>query len=219
MKNNSQKAVRKTVSVIKKRRTACGGILFSRMWSVASLILLGLGNQWPALATIRPVTAQSDLPVCTVTAGPTTVDFGSRSRGQLQDTSGGLTPGMRRLTVSAGCTLSRVMKLRFDGPVRGTDFSWGGADSIMRLRVSQTQLDGIPVQLQRLDSAGSPVSLGDDNLPFTPGDTLMAVKNGLPVHGRQLNITLEIEPVLGEHDGRPVQRIYPEGSLRISLEP
>lgn len=219
MKQNGQQREKKTAPGINKHRIAGGVFAVCRGGIAAGLILLGAGSQWSAMSTVLPATARPDLPVCTVTAGPATVDFGSRTRGQLQDTAGGLTPGVRRLTVSAGCTLSRVMKLRFDGSARGADFSWGGADSILRFRVSQAQLDGIPVQLQRQDRAGNPEAQGAEALPFIPGDILMAVKNGLPVHGRQLNITLEIEPVMGERDSRPVRRTYPEGLLRVSLVP
>ncbi|MEW5558772.1 hypothetical protein AB1287_00655 [Enterobacter asburiae] len=157
------------------------------------------------------------LPECTVTAGAGVVDFGSRSRGQLGNINGGMTPGTRTLLVSASCTLPQVMKLRLDGMARGGSFNWGGADSILRVRALRAQLDGEGVQLQRLNNAGVPEGQPSASLFITPGDGLMAVHNGLPVHGKQLSVTLEIVPVLGEKDSRPVQRAYPEASLSITL--
>lgn len=165
-----------------------------------------------------PSVAPPTPPTCSVSGSPV-VDFGSRSRGQLQSTTGGLTPGTRSLTVSAGCTLARGMKLRINALARGSNFSWSGTDSILRISARQGVLDGKAVQLQRLNAAGSPVGQPADTVTLAPDDTLVAMRDGNPAQGRQFGVTLNITPVTGEQDGRPVQRIYPEATLSITLVP
>lgn len=201
---------------------------FRRTARVATYFLLvasGILLMWLACAgkSHAAVSPQPQMPLilpeCKVTAGSGVVDFGSRSRGQLRNTSGGMTPGTRTLQLSAVCTLPRMMKLRLDGMARGNDFSWSGADSILRIRALRAVLDGESVQLQKLNGAGNPEGQPETSLSLTPGDGLMAVRSGLPVYGKQLNVTLEVVPVLGEQDSRPLQRIYPEASLGITLMP
>lgn len=203
------------------RRCMCRWIFLTQALLVILLLMAGWCVKGRAAVNTQmpPLQPQVDIPVCTVAAGGGRVDFGSRSRGQLREVPGGLTPGTRSLTVSAGCTLARSMKLLISAPARGADFSWGGTDSLLRITARQGVLDGTPVQLQRLNMAGSPEGQAADEVRLAPGETLVAAYKGLPVQGRQFGVTLDITPVTGERDSRPVQRAYPETSLRVTLVP
>lgn len=185
-----------------------GGLLLA----LAALGIIGKGHA----GDIRP-TALPAIPVCTLSAGSGTVDFGSRSRGQLDNIQGGLTPGTRAITLNAACTPARIIRLRADGIAHSSAFSWGSADSLLRIRARHALMDGAPVRLQGLNGAGSPVGESQEALDLMPGDGLMAIRNGLPAEGRQLSVILEITPVLGEKDSRPVQRIWPEASLHFTV--
>lgn len=185
-----------------------GGLLLV----LAALGIIGKGHA----GDIRPA-ALPAIPVCTLSAGSGTLDFGSRSRGQLQSVPGGMTPGERVMQVSVTCSLAREVKLRVDGPARGGAFSWGGEDSTLRVRVRQARLDGAAVQLQKLSAGGSPVGESQEALDLMPGNGLLAVHGGVPVQGKRLEVMLEVEPVLGERDSHPVQRAYPEALLHFAL--
>ena len=200
-------------------RSLCRGLHTVGWWGLAGLLLAVTLPGQAQTTGLPPVPPDMSIPACTVTAGSGTVDFGSRSRGQLQQVAGGLSPGERTIMVSAGCTLPRVMRLRVDGPGRGSAFSWGGTDSALRIRALRAGLDGKPVMLKRLSRAGQPAEPERDELILTPGDVLVATDNGQPASGRQLTVTLEVVPVLGERDSRPVHRVYPESTLTISLVP
>lgn len=217
--NNNDSQFRHIMNVIRgPRRPPRPAEFFLQIASGILLMALVCAGKSHAAVSPQPQ-MQLTLPECRMTAGSGVVDFGSRSRGQLQNTPGGMTPGTRTLQLSAACTLPRIMKLRFDGMARGSAFSWGGADSVLRIRALRAQIDGESVQLQKLNGAGNPEGQPEASLSLTPGDGLMAVRNGLPVHGKQLNVTLEVVPVLGEQDSRPLQRAYPETSLGITLVP
>lgn len=163
------------------------------------------------------IPASVEIPTCSINAGPDTVDFGSRSRGQLQNIQGGLTPGTRTMTLNAGCTLARTMKIRIDGSARGDKFSWGGTDSILQITASHALLDGKSVQLLLINAAGVPQGKSADALSFAPGEGLVAAMHGVPVSGKQLSMVLEMVPLLGEQDSRPRQRTYPEATLHVNL--
>lgn len=182
---------------------------------LAVLVLCGGGQV--AASVEQPIPMPVLVPQCSVTAGSSAINFDSRSRGQLQTTAGGMTPGTRTLQIAANCTLSQIIKLRLSGAGHGREFSWGSPDSILRIQVVEAQIDGEPVQLQKLNSAGSPQGQAALSFALSPGDTLVAMRQGLPMEGRQLSITLELVPVLGEQDSRPVKRIYPQTALNITL--
>lgn len=111
------------------------------------------------------------------------------------------------------------MKLRIEGAARGSDFSWGGADSVLRLTARDGTVDTKAVQLQRLNAAGSPVGQPAGSVELAPGDTLVAMRDGVPVGGRQLSVTLDVVPVLGGRDSHPSARADMAQSLDISLVP
>ncbi|ESN53170.1 hypothetical protein [Enterobacter sp. MGH 16] len=162
---------------------------------------------------------QPKLPVCAVSAGSGHLDFGKSSRGQLQDRSGVLSAGSKTITLNADCTLSRAMRLRINGLARGTAFSWGHTDSFLKISIRQALLDGNPVQLQRMSRNGA-LSGGDsDQLSLLPGDIFQPVRSSQPVSGKHLTATLEIEPIIGDKDSRPVQQALSEISLNIALLP
>jgi len=152
-----------------------------------------------------------------VTAGPSLMDFGARTRGQLENVVGGMSPDKRSLTVNAGCTVAREMKLRFSGAARGNQFSWGGTDSELRVRVRQARLDGNAVQLQRLNNAGSLSGEPADEVDILPEQMLVAVVHGQPITGRQLSVMVDIVPVFGEKDTHPVARMHMDMLLSVAL--
>lgn len=183
--------------------------------AVLSAILMGISTAAMGADTApAPLTA----PSCTVTGSPV-VDFGGISRGRLTPVTGGMTPGARRLVISAGCTLPRSMRLRIDGAARGSDFSWNGTDSVLRLTAREGAVDTKAVLLQRLNAAGSPEGPPAREITLAPGDTLVAMRDGIPAEGRQLSMVLDITPVLGDRDSHPTARADMMQSLTIGLVP
>ncbi|MCG3098280.1 hypothetical protein MAQ58_02250 [Enterobacter sp. DRP3] len=199
---------------------------YPRVMSIISTRVRNTGVILAAMLALQPAYGESiqsypqpELPVCTVSAGGGHIDFGKSSRGQLQDISGMLSAGSKTITVNADCTLSRAMQLRINGLARGTAFSWGQTDSILKIHISQALLDGTPVQLQKTGRNGERSGGNSDRLSLLPGDTIQPVRSSQPVSGKHLTATLEIEAIIGDKDSRPVQQALSETSLNIALLP
>ncbi|MDK2375043.1 hypothetical protein [Serratia fonticola] len=156
-------------------------------------------------------------PECTLSASPVVMDFGTRSRGQLQDSATGrFSFGSRTVGVSASCTISRAMLVRIEGPAKGGKFSWGNADSQLRVSVRDAQVDGKEVQFRRTTTTSHS---SDHDMLVHPGDTLIFTRDQEAIRGRNLTLTLQIEPMAGQHDARPLRQGSLETSIHVALVP
>ncbi|HIE9359431.1 TPA: hypothetical protein ACXRUV_005095 [Klebsiella quasipneumoniae subsp. similipneumoniae] len=184
-----------------------------------SVILVSFFSLHTVHAEDPQTLAQLELPVCSVTASGGHLDFGKSSRGQLQELQGGLSAGSKTLTLNADCTLGRVMRLQINGLARGTTFSWGQADSTLKVHIRQVILDGTAVQLQKIGHNRERSGENSDRLQLLPGDTFQPVRGNQPVSGKHLTAMLEIEPIIGDKDSRPVQQMMSETSINVALVP
>lgn len=185
------------------------------------LALMAQSNAWaskalPKMSPEMQGPPSVEAPSCNLSAGPETVDFGSRSRAQLSPQSGGLTPGSRLVTVMVGCTVPQTISLQFNGAVRNDQFSYG-TDSVVRVRAIRAQLDGQPVTLQRESLTTRLDGESATGLEVYPGDIIHVMKQGQQGIGKQLGFTLEITPVMGERDTSPARQTQTETGINVRL--
>lgn len=195
--------------------TAC---LLAWLLAVAALALAIVTMSSANAALISTETPSATIPSCAVLSGMERVDFGRLSRGQLKDVPGGMSVGRRTLTVSLVCNVAQSLKLRVSGFALGPQFVFG-ADGLLQVSVIRAQLDGKPVSLQRMTGGGN--VMNQTSLPLTlhPEDVIAPEVNGMAVNGRHLDVTLQLEPVLGPRTSRPTQQRESALSLRFSREP
>lgn len=183
-------------------------------------------------ALLLSLTAQADLPPpvisgadtadtrCSLTLSATHIDYGTLSRGQLQEASGApqtLTPGKRQLMVSVLCPYTQTLRLTVHGEAnpRG-DFRYGSSAK-MRVKLSSAQLDNQDVQLALSTPDGVLLKGAAGSWDVQPEQTFTPVISGQPAKGKALMLRLELEPVLTESEARISSRETSEASLNLEL--
>lgn len=186
---------------------------FIRFYSLMLLLCPLIAQAQPSSGTVPIIE-----PSCDMTAGPSVVDVGVRTRGQMDAVADGMSPGMRSVTLNVVCEATREMKVRFSGASRHQQFLWGGAESVLRITVRQASVDGNAVQLQRLNLADNGIGEPAEQVGILPEEALITMKNGQPVAGNQLSMIVDIVAVFVGKDARPVERSQMEASLRMALQ-
>lgn len=163
-----------------------------------------------------PAAPDVTIPTCNLQSGQTVVDFGAHTRAQVSSVQGGMSPGERQITVTAVCSVSQVLKLRFAGAQRNGQFAFGAA-GYQKVMVMSAQVDGQPVMLALQKKGAESLGESQTSLTLEPQDVLVPVKNGEPVTGRQLMVIVAVMPVLHDEETRPAARTQTAEWLRLEL--
>ncbi|MFL1501611.1 fimbrial protein [Pseudomonas sp. O64] len=166
---------------------------------------------------------QFNLPVdarCKLSLGSHVIDYGTMSRGQLQDTTQGrntLTPGKRTMILSAVCPYSQSMRFALRGDRSATGNLRYGDQGSMTVRISEAQLDGQSVQVVSTSLEGIVSGAASDTRLLQPGQIFAPIANGRLAKGKAFTARLEIEPVLPEAETRVSARQSSEATLTLEL--
>lgn len=158
---------------------------------------------------------------CTVAVSSPEVDFGIRSRWQMEDAGPGnvLSPGVRTLTLSVSCPFSQAMHVSLRGdPAQDGNLRYGRAGSL-RLRLLDAQLDGQPVQLTPVSRDRIRQGSEQSSLPLKPGSGVVASRNGSIITGKTFTARMEARPLLPESEARVSSRQQSETRLTLDLIP
>lgn len=191
------------------------------MITVVAGLLLGQSITAQAAVTILPQ-MPGTLPVdtrCAISTGTPVIDYGSLSRGQLQDTVNRqtLTFGKRTLMLSVVCPYSQALQLTLrSGRAANGDAQYGDRGSLA-VQVLDAQVDGSGVQLTTTTPEGIVEGAPQPSLRWKPGQSFVATRNGHVVQGKSFNARVEIEPLLPESAARVAGREVYEAALTIEL--
>ncbi|MHA3734342.1 hypothetical protein ACXR0M_01570 [Pseudomonas sp. Eth.TT006] len=150
------------------------------------LKVIALGGLLASLLSCA-VTAQAN-PECSVRLGPSALDFGSTTRGQLLAQSPGsdsLSFGMRRTLATVQCARPGALRLELLGPAADAGQYRFGAGTL-RVRVLAVRVDGKLVQWL---SEGE----GPDADLLRPGAYLTPALTGVAIEGQGMEVELELE--------------------------
>ncbi|MBC3252464.1 fimbrial protein [Serratia fonticola] len=157
----------------------------------------------------------SGLPVdsrCVLSVSTPVIDYGKRSRWQLQDASAGqVSPGKRTLTLSVVCPYTQPIKLALLSDLRY------GMQGHINVNLSEPELDGQRIQLASLTPDGNATTSAVDNLRLHLGSRFAAVQNDRLATGKQLTLRVDIEPLLAERDARVFVAQSNEATLTLEL--
>lgn len=196
--------------------------MFCARWSLALLmgitftstantpIPLGIGG-----SMVPPMPADTN---CTMSVSSPVVDYGLMSRGQLQNLPGeNVTPGSRSLTLSVVCPYSRTMKLLVEGESREHGELRYGKRGVTQFRLLDVQLDGHPVELQTLTSAGELTGADSLKTSLLVGQRWIPVILGRFAEGKTLTARLDIQPMIPETEVRVSSPQLSESMLTLRL--
>ena len=173
---------------------------------IASVLLLGL------LTFMAEAQARSD---CSIRLGPSAVDFGNTTRGQLlaQSRRGeSLSFGSRRAQANVQCEQAGPLRLAVVGPAAEADQYRFGAGSLT-VRVLAVRVDGKPVQW--ISEGQEPAT---DVRVLRPGGQLIPAVAGVAVEGRSLEVELELEGHVASAATRVSDLTRFETSLTVRLQ-
>lgn len=188
------------------------------------LLVLAIGLSGTCAADLSLNRETSDIPApppdirCRLTVSPPVVDYGVMSRWQLEETSYGVSPGTRSLRVSVVCPFPQVMTLRVEGEGNEACGIRYGERGCLRLRLLDAQLDGNAVVLRHVTPDGRMKESESHRPALYRGQALTPVSQGLPVEGRALTATLDIQPLLMEADVRVSNQQRSETTLTLTVD-
>lgn len=152
---------------------------------------LKIGATCVLLAGILTSTARLEAnPDCTVRFGPTVIDFGTRTRGQLlaQSNQGELLSfGLRRAQATVQCSRPGPLRLELVGPAADAGLYRFGAGTL-KVRVLNVRVDGKATQWLSEGQGDGPEA---DVL--RPGSRLIPVLAGVGIEGQGMEVELELD--------------------------
>lgn len=188
-----------------------------------------LSHNHPAISLIQPVIPLSNpalslsQPVdtrCALTTGSGIIDYGTLSRGQLITVPGDnklVTPGIRTLALSVMCPYSRTMRLSLRGEHASNGDVLYGSHGSIHLILRDAQMDGQMVQMTAATSAGVLNGAPASNLSLQPGQSMVATLNGLPVKGKTLTVSMDVEARMTDADTRVTAQQVSTSTLILDL--
>lgn len=157
---------------------------------------------------------------CNLSLENAVVDYGTMSRGQLQEVASitrALSPGKRILMVNAVCPYTQAMYLTLRGEAAANGNLRYGDRGHMHVHLMDAQLDGQMVQVATTTFDGVLNAQPSSTLTLQPGHTFAAVIGGGVAKGRSLILRLEIEPILPENEARVSSSRVSEAKLTLNL--
>jgi hypothetical protein len=127
---------------------------------------------------------------CTLRLGPSAVDFGATTRGQLLERpveGDELSFGRRRVQVHVQCEQVGPLRLAFVAPVVDAGHYRFGAGTL-RVHVVAVRVDGKTVQWFSDGQGGSP-----DAQVLRPGESLVPAYAGTALEGQRMEVEVELE--------------------------
>ncbi|NMY30664.1 hypothetical protein HBR94_03995 [Pseudomonas sp. WS 5412] len=142
---------------------------------------------------------------CNLSVGSSVVDYGSRSRAQLQRSV--LTPGdlafeKRTITLNVTCPYTQPIRLTLRGERSKNGTTRFGDHGGVAIRLFDAQMDGQSVLLTKSKTEGVSRAGVADSLMLQPGDTFSGFTEGSWAEGKAFTVNLEIEPALPEEETR-----------------
>lgn len=158
---------------------------------------------------------------CSIAVSSPEVDFGTRSRWQMENVGPGsiLSPGVRTLTLSVSCPFSQAMHVSLRGtPGQDGNLRYGRA-GIVRIRMHDAQLDGQPVKLIPVSHDRIRQDSEQNSLPLKLGSGVLTSRNGSIISGKTFTVHLEVRLLMPESEARVSTLQQSETQLTIDLSP
>lgn len=178
----------------------------------------------PLVAAVSPLTEIEPPPPadtrCSLSLGSEVVDYGSQTRGQLQDASSGgnaLTLGKRTLTLSVMCPYTQPLRLALRGDRATNGKLRYGERGSMIVRLFDMQRDGETVQITPVTPSGEMTGSAADSQQLQPDHIVAATLGGQPVKGKVFSARLEIEPVIPNDEAKVSASTTKEALLMLEL--
>lgn len=148
--------------------------------------------------------AQTGAEDCTLNMSSAKVDFGRNYRATLWHDAHHRDVGEQSITLTVQCPTPRPMRLHFDAPAAGLEnFLWNGhIPGHYRLAVSNTVVDGKPVELADTTTDRLLPANTQRKLPLRPGRTLSAWRDGRRVTGTHFSMQIDVAGSLNEDASR-----------------
>ncbi|MEX3242014.1 hypothetical protein [Serratia quinivorans] len=157
---------------------------------------------------------------CVMSAGSSEINYGSQSRGQLQEVIGyhnTYTPGRRNLALSIVCPTARKMFLTLRGASLPGGMLHYGTQGFLHIRLLNATVDGRSVTLATVSPDGKQDGPSADSIILKYGQKVLVMKNGESVSGNTLMANLEITPILTESATKVSNRTQIESRFAIEL--
>lgn len=193
-------------------------ILSGRWFQVMLLGVSSVSSASPLTKPVGDFALLQPATRCRLSVSSPVVDFGMRSRWQLQDDSaGGVTMGTRTLSVAVICPHAQTMTLLIQGGGSDGEELRYGRHGVTHLRLRDAELDGNPVELQEISPAGALTGKSGQTISLVSGQRLVPVVQGQLAGGKMLTMRMEVQPVLSASDARVTGRQVSESMLTITL--
>lgn len=197
-----------------------------RIITITLLLGLAVSQFASARQSVEPVLTgrqQNVQPVdnrCTVSVSNGTIDYGTQSRWQLQESSEvsqGLTPGKRQVMVNVACPYTQEMRLTVHGePNRRGAFRYGD-NGRMHVKIVSAQLDNQPVPIALSTTEGLLLENPTENREIEPEQTFVPVIKGKSAQGKILSFRLDLEPLITDSEARVSSQQISEANISVEL--
>lgn len=156
-------------------------------------------NTLPPLLLLFVLPLSAMAAECRLQVSPDPLDYGTLDRSRLEAGSPGLALAKKTAQLSMSCNDPADLSLFYSA--NGLDkerFALAGSGHY-RLQASDAFVDGVRVDLARLDQPGAVPAPANAHLNWQPRSGIIPVAAGKPLKGRNLNLTLVLE---GELDAQ-----------------
>lgn len=191
------------------------------------LSILALGLVLSRYAEADPLGGTQDMPSampvdarCSLSLGGELIDYGTQTRGQLQDSStasNSVSFGKRTVILSVICPYTQSMRLTIRGQSNAKGYLIFGERGGMAVRILNAQMDGLAVQVAGTTPDGIINGATSDSRLLLPGQTFAPAINGKLVMGKAFTAHVEIEPMMPKADARVSGRKTSETKLMLEL--
>lgn len=155
-------------------------------------------------------------PRCQISSTTSEIDFGTMTRGKLQEAKrGSFTFGKRTLSLNVACQSPQDMRFVLQGDVGVSgelNFGDGGRLDVTLVSV---QLDGHTAYLSTFKGEGNGYAAVSGLLKA--GDTYLVTDGSRALKGRSLTIQMEVSPIVTEQNARTTSLTINQGRISFLL--
>jgi hypothetical protein len=157
---------------------------------------------------------------CMVTVGPTTINYGSLSRWQLQKSGVAqhLTPGKRTLILTVTCPFNQEIRLSMEGNAAPNGQLRYGEEGYATVRLSEVMADGHEAMVALIEGDGNVVDTSETSLFIKPGSRWEVVNARGKVRARSVTARLEVEPIIPDWAAKVSGEQVSESALTLSVD-
>lgn len=155
-------------------------------------------------------------PRCQISSTASEIDFGTMTRGKLQEaTRGSFTFGKRTLSLNVACQSAQDIRFVLQGDVGASgelNFGNGGRLDVALVSV---QLDGHTAYLST--SKGESEAYATVSGLLKAGDTYVVTDGSRRLKGRSLTIQVQVSPIVTERNARATSLTVNQGRISVLL--